>query len=46
MALDQGRLSVNEGAFEIGYHNPSHFIAAFKRKFGVTPKKYTKVEAN
>ena len=44
--LDQGRLSVNEVAFEIGYQNPSHFIAAFKRKFGVTPKKYTKAEAN
>jgi AraC-like DNA-binding protein len=44
--LDQGRLRVNEVAFEIGYQNPSHFIAAFKRKFGVTPKKYTKAEAN
>lgn len=32
--------SVNEIAFEIGYHNPSHFIAAFKKKFGTTPKRY------
>lgn len=43
--LDQFNMSVGEVAFEIGYQNPSHFIAAFKRKFGVTPKKYTKAEA-
>jgi AraC-like DNA-binding protein len=24
----------------MGYTNPSHFIAAFKKKFGITPKKY------
>lgn len=38
--LDQGKVKVNEAAYHIGYHNPSHFIAAFKKKFGVTPKKY------
>ena len=27
-------------AYQIGHTNPSHFIAAFKKKFGVTPKKY------
>jgi len=31
---------VNEVAFDIGYTNPSHFIAAFKKKFGTTPRKY------
>ena len=31
---------VQEAADAIGYSNPSHFIAAFKKKFGVTPKKY------
>ena len=31
---------VQEAAAEIGYSNPSHFITAFKKKFGVTPKKY------
>ncbi len=25
---------------EVGYVNPSHFIAAFKKKFGFTPKKF------
>jgi len=38
--LDSGKLKVNDAAYQIGYTNPSHFIAAFKKKFGVTPKKY------
>lgn len=38
--LDAQHLHVNEVAYQIGYTNPSHFIAAFKKKFGVTPKKY------
>ncbi len=38
--LDGGNLQVSEVAFRIGYSNPSHFIAAFKKKFGMTPKKY------
>ncbi len=40
LLLDKGTLHVNEVAFQIGYSNPSHFIAAFKKKFGITPKKY------
>ncbi len=38
--LGAGKLRVNDVAFEVGYTNPSHFIAAFKRQFGITPKKY------
>ncbi|MBI3220978.1 MAG: helix-turn-helix transcriptional regulator [Bacteroidetes bacterium] len=38
--LDAAKLQVNEVAYQIGYTNPSHFIAAFKKKFGITPKKY------
>lgn len=38
--LDKGRFQVNEVAYQIGYTNPSHFIAAFRKKYGVTPKKY------
>ncbi|MEY4930966.1 MAG: HTH-type transcriptional activator RhaS [Bacteroidota bacterium] len=38
--LDTSKFQVNEVAYQIGYANPSHFIAAFKKKFGVTPKKY------
>ncbi len=33
---------VKDIAFEIGYENPSHFIAAFKKKYGITPKQFTK----
>lgn len=38
--LDKGRYQVNEVAYQIGYTNPSHYIAAFRKKYGVTPKKY------
>jgi AraC-like DNA-binding protein len=38
--LDSSKYQVNQVAYQIGYTNPSHFIAAFKKKYGVTPKKY------
>jgi len=38
--LDSAKYQVNEVAYRIGYTNPSHFIAAFRKKFGITPKKY------
>lgn len=38
--LDTRKHQVKEIAFAIGYNNPSHFISAFKKKFGVTPSKY------
>lgn len=38
--LDTGSYHVNEVAYKVGYTNPSHFIAAFKKKFSITPKKY------
>lgn len=38
--LDEKTHKVNEISDRIGYSNPSHFIAAFKRKYGITPKKY------
>jgi len=38
--LDSHKYQVAQVAYQIGYANPSHFIAAFKKKFGVTPKKY------
>ena len=38
--LDSKKYQVAEVAYQIGYTNPSHFIAAFKKKFGITPKKY------
>ncbi|TRW22619.1 helix-turn-helix transcriptional regulator [Flavobacterium zepuense] len=38
--LDSGSYNVNEVGLRIGYSTASHFIAAFKKKFGTTPKKY------
>jgi AraC-like DNA-binding protein len=38
--LDTKKYNVSEVAYEIGYSTPSHFIAAFRKKFGTTPKKY------
>lgn len=38
--LASGAYNVNEVADAIGYSTASHFIAAFKKKFGTTPKKY------
>jgi len=32
--------NVNEVGLKIGYSTSSHFITAFKKKFGTTPKKY------
>lgn len=38
--LDSGSYNVNEVGLKIGYSTSSHFISAFKKKFGITPKKY------
>lgn len=38
--LEHGQYNVNEVGLKIGYSTGSHFIAAFKKKFGTTPKKY------
>jgi AraC-like DNA-binding protein len=38
--LDSQKFNVNEVGLELGYSTASHFIAAFKKKYGTTPKKY------
>ena len=38
--LESNKHNVNEVGSKIGYSTSSHFIAAFKKKFGTTPKKY------
>lgn len=40
--LLENKLNVNEIGNRVGYSTSSHFIAAFKRKFGITPKQFTK----
>ena len=38
--LESNQFNVNEVGSKIGYSMASHFIAAFKKKFGTTPKQY------
>lgn len=38
--LDSGQYNVNEIGLRIGYSTSSHFIAAFRKKYGTTPKRY------
>jgi AraC-like DNA-binding protein len=38
--LESGDHNVNEVGLKVGYSTASHFIAAFKKKYGTTPKKY------
>jgi len=38
--LESNQYNVNEVGLQVGYSTASHFISAFKKKFGTTPKKY------
>ena len=38
--LDSQKFNVNEVSLKLGYSTASHFIVAFKKKYGTTPKKY------
>lgn len=38
--LDSQKYNVNEVGLKLGYSTASHFITAFKKKYGTTPKKY------
>lgn len=38
--LESGNHNVNEVGLKVGYSTASHFITAFKKKYGTTPKKY------
>ncbi|WP_044401538.1 helix-turn-helix transcriptional regulator [Lacinutrix sp. Hel_I_90] len=45
--LETGSHNVNEVGLRVGYSTSSHFIAAFKKKYGTTPKKYiTSINVN
>ena len=33
---------IKEVAAQVGYSNPSHFIAAYKKRYGITPKQHVK----
>jgi AraC-like DNA-binding protein len=38
--LESNQYNVNEVGLKVGYSTASHFITAFKKKYGTTPKKY------
>ena len=38
--LETNQYNVNEVGVKVGYSTASHFIAAFKRKYGITPKQF------
>ena len=38
--LESKNYNVNEVGLKLGYSTASHFIVAFKKKYGTTPKKY------
>lgn len=38
--LSQQSMSITDISYELNFSNPSHFIALFKKQFGITPKKY------
>jgi AraC-like DNA-binding protein len=38
--LESGECTVLEAASRVGYSNPSNFSAAFRREFGLNPKKF------
>ena len=40
--LQEQQFNVNEIALQLGYSTSSHFIAAFKRKYKITPKQFAK----
>ncbi len=44
--LETGQYNVNEVGLRVGYSTASHFISAFKKKYGTTPKKYLMALAN
>ena len=38
--LREGRLSVSEGAYKLGYTDPSYFSKVFKGTYGISPSDY------
>ena len=43
--LLSGQCRVNEASDQVGYANPSHFIAAFRKKYGMTPRQYLQMHS-
>lgn len=41
--ITEGEVNISEAAIKSGYTNMSHFAKEFQKKFGVTPKKFSKM---
>ncbi|MCR4578741.1 MAG: helix-turn-helix transcriptional regulator, partial [Treponema sp.] len=41
--ITEGGMNVSEAAIKSGYTNMSHFAKEFQKKFGITPKKFSKL---
>ena len=41
--LESGDKTITEISLEIGYSNPSHFAAAFKKQYGVNPSNFRQI---
>ena len=44
--LDSGKYNINEVGGNLGYSSASHFITSFKKKYGITPKRYVTSQTN
>ncbi len=44
--LDSGKFNINEVGGNLGYSSASHFITSFKKKYGITPKRYVTSQTN
>lgn len=44
--LDSGKYNINEVGGNLGYSSASHFITSFKKKYGITPKRYITSQTN
>lgn len=44
--LERGDLNISQITYAVGLTNPTHFSAAFKKYFGVSPKAYMQKHAN
>ncbi|WP_187589552.1 AraC family transcriptional regulator [Gordonia sp. OPL2] len=43
MLVNEPSMAVADVAQAVGYHNPSHFISEFKRKYRVTPREFARI---
>jgi AraC family transcriptional activator of pobA len=40
--LNEGKLSINEVAYLLGFENPPYFSRLFKKEAGISPNQYKK----